>query len=134
MTARIVIVEDERLVALALEERLAHLGYTAVASVASGQEAIETCERERPDLVLMDIRLGGALDGIETAAILKEELDVPCVFLTAYSDTATLERAKVLEPFGYLVKPFDNRLLEVTLRSRSTVERRSRSAPSPKRN
>jgi two-component system, cell cycle sensor histidine kinase and response regulator CckA len=113
--ASILIAEDERLVAMALQDRLEQIGHRIVGNVSSGEQAIEEAGRYRPALVLMDIRLGGQLDGVETAKIIRERFHIPSIFLTAYSDDATLQRAKLSEPFGYIVKPFDSKLLEVTI-------------------
>jgi two-component system, cell cycle sensor histidine kinase and response regulator CckA len=99
-------VEDERIVALDLAATLKELGYTVEASVSSGEAAIEQAMRLRPNLVLMDIRLAGKLDGIEAAQVIRKELDIPVIYLTAHSDETTLARAKGTGPFGYIVKPF----------------------------
>ena len=103
---RILIVEDEQITAEDLAEVLKDLGYQVSAVVASGDEAIREAENNRPDLVLMDIRIKGDLDGAETARILRERFDVPVVYLTAHADRDTLERAKHSRPLGYIVKPF----------------------------
>ncbi len=105
-SARILLVEDERIVALDLAATLKELGYTVVANVSSGRAAIEQATKLQPDLVLMDIRLHGALDGIQTMEAIRNELDVPVIYLTAHSDDATLVRAKGTGPLGYLIKPF----------------------------
>lgn len=116
MTAeKILVVEDERVVARDIEKRLKRLGYVIPASVASGEEAIEKVAELRPDLVLMDIRLKGQMDGIEAAEQIRADFDTPVIYLTAYADEATLQRAKVTEPFGYIVKPFDERDLHVAV-------------------
>ena len=125
---RILILEDERVVARDLQKILAALGYET-SMAASGEQAIEVARRDRPDLVLVDIRLAGTLDGIETAHALREQLDLSVVYLTAHSDEHTLERAKATEPCGYLVKPFDKTTLQTTLQMaayKSTVERHRR--------
>lgn len=118
----ILVVEDERIVARDIEKRLKKLGYRVVASVASGEEALDQARLTRPDLVLMDIQLKGQLDGIQTAERIYADFEIPVVFLTAYADEETLQRAKVTEPFGYIVKPFDERdlhaAIEVALRRR----------------
>lgn len=103
---RVLIVEDEQIVAIDLEHRLERLGYAIADTAVSGEEACEKMDAAGPDLILMDVRLAGSLDGIETAQRIRQRWDVPIIFLTAYSDTATLERAKPVEPYGYLVKPF----------------------------
>lgn len=112
---KILIVEDEIIVAEALTDKLRTLGYEVCGQARSGDEALSIADRLHPALVLMDIRIEGAMDGIETAAILRRKCDVPVVFLTAHSDRATLERAKHTESFGYLLKPFENRALESTI-------------------
>lgn len=119
---KILVVEDERVVARDIEKRLKRLGYTVTANVASGEEAIEKAGEERPDLVLMDIRLKGQMDGIEAAEQIQTRFDVPVIYLTAYADDVTVQRAKVTEPFGYIVKPFDEKdlhaAIEIGLRRR----------------
>ncbi len=106
MADKILIVEDERITAEDLAEVLKDLGYQVSAVVSSGDEAIREAERTRPDLVLMDIRIKGEMDGAEAARILRERFDVPVVYLTAHADRDTLERAKQSRPLGYIVKPF----------------------------
>ena len=101
----ILIVEDEGIVALDLQQTLIKLGYRVSGMAASAEEAIASIAEHRPDLALMDIRIEGARDGVETAQTLKSEYGVPAVFLTAHADEATLERAKLTEPIGYLIKP-----------------------------
>ena len=113
--ARILVVEDERIVGKDIERRLKDLGYKVAGVVSTGEKTIERVRDSIPDLILMDIRLKGAMDGIETAEIIKNEVDVPVVYLTAYADEATLERAKVTEPFGYILKPFNERDLHSTI-------------------
>lgn len=116
MTAeKILVVEDERVVARDIEKRLKKLGYVVSASVASGEAAIEKVAEVRPDLVLMDIRLKGQMDGIEAAEQIRTDFNIPVIYLTAYADDVTLQRAKVTEPFGYIVKPFDERDLHVAI-------------------
>ncbi len=101
----ILIVEDEGIVARDLQQTLMELGYDAFAIAASAEEALARASERCPDIVLMDIRIKGARDGIQTAEILKERFGVPVVFLSAHADEATLERAKKTEPHGYLLKP-----------------------------
>lgn len=103
----IFIVEDESLIAMELKDRLLGLGYAVAGTVAQGEKALATLQTKGVDLVLMDINLSGDLDGIETARRLHEWSDTPVVFVTAYSDSILLERAGKVEPFGYLVKPFE---------------------------
>ncbi len=111
---RILIVEDEAIVAMDLRLHLQALGYDLVGTASDGEEALELARRTRPDLALMDISLESRGDGIEAASRL-QTLGVPVVFLTAYADEDTLERAKRSRPYGYLVKPFDERALHSTI-------------------
>ncbi len=112
---RILIVEDERLVAMSLRRQLCTLGYDVVHSVSTGEAAIAAVAGLQPDLILMDIRLEGALDGIQAAAEIRKLRDLPIIYLTAFSNADILERAKVTEPFGYVLKPFDERELHVVI-------------------
>ena len=105
--ARILVVEDELIVAMDIERRLIYLGYEVVGRVRRGEEAIEKAGTTRPGLVLMDIRLKGEIGGIEAANAIRKQFSIPVVFLTAYADEPTLQRAKTAEPYGYLLKPFD---------------------------
>ncbi|PSQ87675.1 MAG: sigma-54-dependent Fis family transcriptional regulator, partial [Bacteroidetes bacterium QH_2_63_10] len=109
--ARILIVEDEFAVAMELEDHLDALGYTVVDHVMTGADAIECAEESDLDLVLMDVRLDGSMDGVEAAQTIRGSHPVPIVFVTAYSDDETLQRATDTTPFGYVVKPFDEREL-----------------------
>jgi len=111
---KILVVEDENIVAMDLRTTLTRLGYEVVDTVGTGPQAIEQVERREPDLVLMDIQLRGAMDGIEAADRIRH-LDVPVVYLTAFSDDATLRRARETEPFGYVLKPFDDRELQIVI-------------------
>ncbi|MDY9925532.1 response regulator [Methanosarcina sp.] len=106
---RILIVEDEHIVAMGIKRMLKGLGYTVTGVASSGEDAINKTESTFPDLVLMDIMLKGELDGVEAAKEIKERFDVPVVYLTAYSDSSILERVKITGPFGYIVKPFDEK-------------------------
>lgn len=112
---RILIVEDERIVAKDLQFRLQGLGYQVAGMASGGHEAVEKAASARPTLVLMDIRLENGMDGIEAAEHIRAELDIPVVFLTAYADQPTLARAKITEPFGYILKPFEERELQSTI-------------------
>src|SRR5690242_12872798 len=98
--ARIMIAEDERITAEDIQEILTNLGYQVTAVVSSGADAIREAEGTRPDLVMMDIRIRGDMDGIETAREIRERFDIPVVYLTAHADRETLERAKLAEPLG----------------------------------
>jgi DNA-binding NarL/FixJ family response regulator len=107
--AHILIVEDEAVVAADLGEKLQRAGYSVVGIASRGEQALAMVKRSRPDLVLMDIRLGGSSDGIETATSMKALTDIPVIFLTAHSDDDTIKRARLIEPFGYILKPFQER-------------------------
>ena len=110
---RVLVVEDEVIIAEELKARLPRLGATVVAIADTGVRAIEAAAEHGPDLVLMDINLKGPMDGIEAAGIIRERRQIPVLFLTAHSDPQTLGRAKGADPFGYLLKPFDERNLVV---------------------
>jgi DNA-binding NtrC family response regulator len=114
-SARILVVEDEAVVALDVEDRLSRLGHTVVGTADTCASALALAADVRPDLVLMDIALRDGPDGIATAEQLRAELGVPVVFVTAFADTETLERAKRVSPHGYIVKPFDERDLRATI-------------------
>ena len=105
---RILVVEDEWIVADTLRHQLIDRGYEVPATASDGRNALALAERERPDLVLMDIQLGGSMDGIESARAIRERFDIPTLYLTAYTDESTLQRAKSTDPVGYLVKPVDD--------------------------
>ncbi len=109
--SRILIVDDEVIIARELESRLLKLGYNVVAIASSGLEAIELAESTAPELILMDIVLKGELDGIEAATEIKRRMEVPVIYVTAYTDNRTLERAAITDPFAYIVKPFNEREL-----------------------
>ncbi|MBC8257814.1 MAG: response regulator [SAR324 cluster bacterium] len=114
-TAKIFIVEDEAIVAESLNDQLESLGYIVSGQAASGEEALRKIKKKSPDLVLMDIMLEGEMDGVDTAQQIHELLGIPIIFLTAYSDSETLNRAKLTEPFGYLIKPYKERELHTTI-------------------
>ncbi|MBM3267973.1 MAG: PAS domain S-box protein [Candidatus Sericytochromatia bacterium] len=115
MPARILVVEDEAIVAMGIASTLANLGHKVVSVVATGTEALDAAARLRPDLVLMDVVLSGPMDGIEASERLRQMHGIPVVYLTAYSDAATLGRAKETEPYGYIVKPFQEKDLEIAI-------------------
>jgi PAS domain S-box-containing protein len=127
--ARIIVVEDEQIIAQDICRTLARLGYTVLATAVTGEDAITAVAMLRPDLVLMDIRLQGAMDGTMAADYVRRHFDIPVVYLTAYSDDATLRRVQLSEPFGYLIKPFEERELLVTIETalyRYAVEQKLR--------
>lgn len=111
----ILVVEDGIIVGEDLRRKLQALAYDVVNLVSSGEEAIEQCAMHRPDIVLMDVRLQGAMDGIEAALQIHRRFDIPVVFVTAYSDEATLTRAKRTRPFGFVIKPAEPRELRATI-------------------
>src|SRR5512136_2513299 len=110
---RILVVEDELIIAKGIEKRLIALGYSVIDIVPTGEEAVETALNEMPDLVLMDVCLQGRMDGVMAAEKIRSKADIPVIYLTAYADSDTLARAKITEPFGYIVKPFQ----DITLKS-----------------
>lgn len=113
--SKILIVEDEGIVAMDIERRLKRLGYAVTGIASSGIDAVEVASRLTPDLVLMDVKLRGDMDGTEAARRIWESFAIPVVFLTAYTDEKTLALAKVAEPYGYVVKPFGDRELHSTI-------------------
>jgi CheY-like chemotaxis protein len=113
--SNIMIVEDEWITADDLRMSLQSLGYTVTSMVSSGEEAIKKAEGDRPDLVLMDIVLKGEMDGIEAASQIRSCYNIPIIYLTAYADEKILERARITEPFGYIVKPFVNEDLKIAI-------------------
>ena len=112
---RILVVEDESIVALDLTDRLVSLGYQVAGRAASAEQAVASTREQRPALVLMDIHLQGEVDGIAAAQEIRTRFHVPVVFLTAYAEDGTLDRAKLAEPFGYILKPFEDRELKSTI-------------------
>lgn len=112
---KILIVEDETLVSFDLKNILLSLGYNVIGVVRTGEEAFSIAFEEKPDLILLDIMLGGKLNGIEAAEQIKKSIDVPIVYLTAYADKDTIQSAKVTEPYGYIIKPFEERALQSTI-------------------
>ena len=112
---KILIVEDEAVVSLEIARRLEKMGYEVIGRLASGEEALELVQEERPDLVLMDINLQGELDGIQTATTLYKNYGLPVIYLTAYAGDSTLERAKESKPYGYILKPFKERELHAAI-------------------
>ena len=115
MDIKILVVEDEVIVAADIAGRLKKLGYAVTATVSSGEEAIEKVAENPPDLVLMDIVLKGHMDGVTAAEKIRINTNVPTVFLTAYADDKTLQRAKLTNPFGYIIKPFQQNDLRVAI-------------------
>ncbi len=120
--AQVLIVEDERVVAMHLRQQLSRLGYRVPAMATAGPQALQQIAEHRPDVVLMDIHIEGELDGIETAARIPSELQIPVIYLSAFSEESTLERARNTRPYGYLLKPFSERELHAAIQM--VLERR----------
>lgn len=112
---QILVVEDESIVAKDIQMSLKDLGYAVSAVVSSGEEAIKKAEENNPDLVLMDIVLQGEMDGITAADQIRSRFNIPVIYLTAHAEKKTLERAKITEPFGYIIKPFENQELHTII-------------------
>ena len=112
---QILVVEDEAIVATGIQNMLKSLGYAVSAVASSGKDAIKKAAEKRPDLVLMDIVLEGDIDGIEAAEQIRTRFNIPVVYLTAYADEATVQRAKMTAPYGYLLKPFNERELHAAI-------------------
>jgi PAS domain S-box-containing protein len=115
MTARVLLVEDERISAFNLQQGLRRLGYDVPSIASSGAAALQIITRDRPDIVLMDIHIEGDIDGIDTASRIPPELMIPVIYLTAYSEDSTLKRAAETKPYGYLLKPFSERELHAMI-------------------
>ncbi len=112
---RILVVEDESIVAEDIRRSAQHMGYAVLSVASSGEEAVKKAHELNPDLVLMDIMLKGEMDGIKAAEQIRSFLNIPIIYLTAYSDEKTFERAKITEPFGYVIKPFRERELQINI-------------------
>jgi CheY-like chemotaxis protein len=128
-TSNILVVEDERIIARGIEKQLKTMGYSVAGTASTGEEAVRKAIDLRRDLILMDISLGVGMDGVEAANLIRRQMDTPMVYLTANSDAATLQRAKGSGPFGYVLKPYEDRDLETTIEIglyRHTLERRLR--------
>lgn len=113
--AKILIVEDERIIAMDIKNSLQKMGYCVCGIAHSGEMAIQRTAELQPDLVLMDIILKGEMDGVEAAETIYHSYNIPIIYLTAHSDVPTLKRAKATEPFGYLIKPFEERDLQTAI-------------------
>lgn len=112
---KIMVVEDEIVVAMDIKNSLASWGYEVTGPVPSGEDAVEVARAGNPDLILMDIHLKGEIDGIDTAIKIHSELDIPVIFLTAHTDDQLVDRSKASAPYGYLVKPFEDRELQIAI-------------------
>jgi len=113
--SRILVVEDEAIVAMVIKRRLQDLGYIVSGVASTGKDAITKVEGTFPDLVLMDIRLKGDMDGIEATKTIKDRFSLPVVYLTAHSDDVTFKKAKETDPDGYILKPFTEKDLSTTI-------------------
>lgn len=114
---KIVLVEDELIVALNLRQRLTQFGYTVCAVASSGSEALEVISRHKPDLVVMDIHIDGQMDGIETVTKIPNELNIRVIYLSAGTEPSILARAKQTKPYGILSKPFSESELHATIQT-----------------
>ena len=112
---KILVVEDEAVIARDLRTTLQDLGYAVPVPVGSSERALEAIAADPPDLVLMDIRIRGAMDGIQTAARVRETHDVPVIFLTSHSDEATIARASATSAYGFVFKPFSDKVLRAAI-------------------
>jgi CheY-like chemotaxis protein len=112
---KILLVEDDDVIAKVADWRLKNLGYTVCGRATTGAEAMELVVNAKPDLVLMDINIRGDVDGIETAKMIKDGFKIPVVYVTSHSDGPTLDRAKATHPDGFIVKPFDDKDLRVAI-------------------
>ena len=112
---KIMIVEDEKIVAMDIKDSLESFGYTVPCMASTGKDAIEKAGIHNPDLILMDVVLKGDMDGIQAAEIIHANSDVPVIYLTAYSDEKTISRAKLTSPFGHILKPFEERELRTNI-------------------
>ncbi len=115
MDINILIVEDEKIVAMTMKKMLINLGYKVVGTVSSGEKALQKISEEKPSLVLMDVSLKGPINGIEVAEKLTGFYNIPVIYITAYEDKETFERAKLTAPFGYIIKPFNKKILHMTI-------------------
>jgi PAS domain S-box-containing protein len=115
MTGKILVVEDEPIIALDLEQELVEFGFEVAGRAQSADEALMAVEESMPDLALMDLHIVGSLDGVQTARLLRDAYQIPSVFLTAHSDDRTVARAVQEMPYGYLTKPFKSRELKATI-------------------
>ncbi|MBA4239299.1 MAG: hypothetical protein C0448_01135 [Sphingobacteriaceae bacterium] len=108
---KILLVEDEVIIAMDLRASLENQGYIVIDHVTRGEDVIQVIEKKRPDIILMDVKLEGELDGVETAQMIYDNYDIPVIFITSYSNKSIINRAKKTNPFGYIVKPFEDREL-----------------------
>jgi CheY-like chemotaxis protein len=114
---KILVVEDERIIAMDIQDRLRKWGYDAFDIASSGEEALRKTKSLRPDLVLMDIKLQGEMDGIEAAKKIQAQFNIPIIYLTAYADERTLARAEETQPSAIILKPFGEKVLQSTIQT-----------------
>ena len=132
--AKVLIVDDEAIITMQLEERLQAMGHTIAGMAASGADAIEKAKLSVPDIVLMDIVMPGKLSGIDAAQVIVNELDIPVIFVTAYADSAIIEKARRVRPYGYIVKPFNELELRAAIEValfRKVTERETKISENP---
>ena len=122
--AQILVVEDEAVVAMDIQIKLMNMGYSVVALIRSGEEAVQTASEMCPDLILMDIRLQSEMDGVTAAACIQASNPTPVVYMTAHGDQETLGRARTTEPRSYIIKPFDEQEFQVTIEAALNVQHR----------
>lgn len=115
VNAKVLVVEDENIVAMGIKHKLENMGYTVVDMVSSGENAVSAALKHDPDIILMDIVIKGDMDGIEAAKAIHEYNDVPIIYLTAYADDEMLMRARVTQPYGYIIKPFKSTELNANI-------------------
>ena len=113
--AKILIVEDEAIIAMEMESELQSLGYEVSSIVDTGEKAIQKAETDKPNIILMDIRIKGEMDGIDAAEVIRNRFGITVIFSTAYLDEKRIERAKITMPFGYVLKPIQERDLKVAI-------------------
>ncbi len=111
----ILVVEDESIVAIDIIQTLQSIGYSVYEAIDSGEEALEFLQSETPDLILMDTQLSGDLDGIQTAKYVRENYQIPFIYISTFSDPITLSRAKLTQPYGYITKSFNQNILHTTI-------------------
>lgn len=129
--AKVLVVEDEMITARAIEKSLQDLGYDVVDTISHGERAIERITYEQPDVILMDIRLKGSLDGVSTAQRVKALFDIPVIYLTAHSDDETMKRVLHSKPYGYLLKPFKEKELHDAIGKALHLHQMKREMPTP---
>ncbi len=112
---RVLVVDDEPVITMQLEERLTSMGYDVIGRASSGKESVDMAKRLGPDVILMDIVMPGKIDGIDAAEIIGTEVDIPVIFLTAYSDDKFIDRAKFVDPLGYIIKPYHEEEIKVAI-------------------